>query len=153
MTSTLTGKLPLFLPWLVRLLSDETRTFRDAVIGSNFGSSPSKHAERCLTDQENEMLLTAGFGFALLTSLLVGTKNKGEKSMDDQRVEMRQLILPELPGNDARTKLTFVRKTLVAFCNLYHYSVNEDLSLSMLVLAPVKKLLVELDPLIDGETD
>jgi hypothetical protein len=143
----------LFLPWLVKFLGNETRPFRDALLGSTFGSSPSKHAERRLDQQEDEKLFTAGYGLTLVTSLLVGpltssspvNNNNKKREKNAQQAVMRELILPELPGDDEDAKLMFVKNTLKAFCNLYHFSVNEDLSLSMLVLAPIKKLLVELD--------
>ena len=128
-----------FLAWLTRWLVGETRTFRDAVVESTFGSSPSKHAERELDGGEKEKLMTAGNGFVFLVCLLVDEKRD---IASEDPVTADKLIMDELPGEDRDGKVSFLKNTLKAFCNLYHYSVGD---LSVAVVAPVKILIKRLE--------
>lgn len=130
-----------FLAWLSRWLVSQTTSFRDAVIGSTFGSSPSKHASRQLDSQEDERLVTAGNGFVFLACLMID--GGGDNSADSAATsKIRDLVLAELPGDNGDASLTFVKNSLKAFCNFYHYSVGD---LSVAVVAPVKKLIEQLE--------
>jgi hypothetical protein len=125
-----------FLSWLAAWLVDQTSTFRDAVMESTFGSSPSKHSSRTLQGNEDEKLVMAGNGFVLLAWVLVG---------DDTRpapLKVCETIEAELPGSDPATKRTFLRNTLKAFCNFYHASVGD---VSVVIVDPVKKLIRKLE--------
>jgi hypothetical protein len=56
--------------------------------------------------------------------------------------KIRFVILEELPGDDRDAKLAFVKNTLKAFCNFYHFSVG---GLSVAVIAPIKELIKKLE--------
>jgi hypothetical protein len=130
-----------FLAWLTRWLVDETRTFRDAVVESTFGSSPCKHRERQLEENEDEKLVLAGNGFIFLCCLLVDNGNGVDTSVEN---DPTAIILKELPGDSFEAKLLYMKNTLKAFCNFYHYSVGD---LSVAIVAPVKQLIQRLDSL------
>lgn len=130
-----------FLSWLTRWLVGETHSFREAVMESTFGTSPSKHQERKLDDQEDEKLVIAGNGFVLLTSLIVDDDNEDDEA-NKTGSSAQKIILSELPGSDRDAKMTFLKNTLKAFCNFYHYSIGE---LSVAVVAPVKQLIKRLE--------
>jgi hypothetical protein len=129
----------LFLTWLTRWVVSQTTSFRDAVVGSTFGSSPSKHASRQLDAQEEEKLVTAGNGFVLLACLMEDNRGGTDSAVTDG---IRDLVLAQVPGDDSDTSITFMKNTLKAFCNFYHYSIGD---LSVAVVAPVKKLIQQLE--------
>ena len=132
------GSCTLFLQWLTRWLVDETISFREAVVESTFGSSPSKHQDRQLDAQEDEKLVIAGNGFVLLCCLLVDDDNSNHGSLESAA----NIILKELPGTSCDSKLTYLKNTLKAFCNFYHFSIGD---LSLAIVAPVKQLMKRLD--------
>ena len=127
-----------FLTWLTRWLVNETGSFREAVEGSTFGSSPTKHSERRLEKDEDERLVTAGNGFVLLACLMIHSSSSEEET---GTTTCRDLILAELPGDQVDSKLTYVKNTLKAFCNFYHFSIGD---LSVAVVDPVRKLMAQL---------
>jgi hypothetical protein len=129
----------LFLTWLTRWLVSQTTSFQNAVVGSTFGSSPSKHASRQLDAQEDEKLVTAGNGFVFLACLM--EDNHGGTD-SDVTAGIRDLVLAQVPGDDSDKSITFMKNTLKAFCNFYHFSVGD---LSVAVVAPVKKLIQQLE--------
>jgi hypothetical protein len=129
----------LFLTWLTRWVVSQTTSFRDAVAGSTFGSSPSKHASRQLDAQEDERLVTAGNGFVLLACLMEDNHGGTDSAVTDG---IRDLVLAQVPGDDSDKSITFMKNTLKAFCNFYHYSIGD---LSVAVVAPVKKLIQQLE--------
>jgi hypothetical protein len=128
----------LFLSWLTRWLVGETHSFREAVTESTFGTSMSNHEERKLDAHEDEKLVTAGNGFVLLSCLLVD-ENDDEANADSSAYK---IILSELSGDDRDAKMSFLKNTLKAFCNFYHYSIGE---LSVAIVAPVKLLIKRLE--------
>jgi len=130
-----------FLTWLTRWLVGETGTFRDAVMESTFGASPSKHTDRKLEIHEDEKLVTAGNGFVLLTCLLVDEKKRSDVAHVFSTTA-HERILEELPGDAPEAKMAYLKNTLKAFCNFYHYSLG---SLSVAIVAPVKILIKRLD--------
>jgi hypothetical protein len=127
-----------FLPWLTRWLVNETRTFQDAVAESTFGSLPSKHEERRLASHEAEKLVTAGNGFVLLSCLML------DDDYNEGVSRSLEIISKELPGDTQDIKILYVKNTLKAFCNFYHFSVGD---LSVAVVAPVKALILRLEKL------
>jgi hypothetical protein len=133
------GDKELFLTWLTRWVVSQTTSFRDAVAGSTFGSSPSKHASRQLDAQEDEKLVAAGNGFVLLACLMEDNHGSTDSAVTDG---IRDLVLAQVPGDDSDTSITFMKNTLKAFCNFYHYSIGD---LSVAVVAPVKKLIEQLE--------
>ena len=138
---TINGGCIRFLQWLTRWLVNETTSFREAVVESTFGSSPSKHHDRQLDAQEDEKLVIAGNGFVLLCCLLLDD----DKSNDDNygpSETAASVILNELPGTNRHLKLTYIKNTLKAFCNFYHFSIGD---LSLAIVAPVKQLIQRLD--------
>jgi len=134
----------LVLTWLARCLVRQTASFRDAVIGSTFGSSPTKHASRQLDSQEDEKLVTAGNGFVLLTCLMIDSSGSSDNEVTSK---IRNAILEQIPGDDSDASMMFIINTLKAFCNFYHFSVGD---LSVAVVAPVKKLIQQLE-VVQGE--
>jgi len=141
-----------FLPWLVDWIVDQTTSFREALVESTFGSSPSKHSTRHLEEREDEKLVLAGNGFVLLTCLMLHGNSAlpGETEVDTSREQegnesVREMILFRLPGPDTGAKTIFVVNTLKAFCNFYHMTVGD---LSVPVVAPVKKLMEQLESTI-----
>lgn len=137
-----------FLQWLTRWLVDETVSFREAVVESTFGSSPSKHQDRQLDALEDEKLVIAGNGFVLLCCLLIEDDNGNEKPSVGTSESVTNIILDELPGTNCDSKLTFMKNTLKAFCNFYHFSIGD---LSLAIVAPVKQLIKRLDNRFDDK--
>jgi hypothetical protein len=137
-----------FLQWLTRWLVDETVSFREAVVESTFGSSPSKHQDRQLDALEDEKLVIAGNGFVLLCCLLIEDDNGNEKPSVGTSESVANIILNELPGTNCDSKLTFMKNTLKAFCNFYHFSIGD---LSLAIVAPVKQLIKRLDNRFDDK--
>jgi hypothetical protein len=131
-----------FLVWLTRWLVDETQSFRDAVIESTFGSSPCKHQERHLDEKEDEKLVLAGNGFIFLCCLLVDDRDGTDASAEN---DPTTIVLNELPGSSREAKLRYMKNTLKAFCNFYHYSVGD---LSIAIVDPVKRLIQRLDSIL-----
>jgi hypothetical protein len=124
-----------FLKWVTKFVVRETKSFQNAVVESSFSSSDNRHAERQLDRHENEALMMAGNAFIFLTCILVQVS---AKTSDQIQLD----IFAELPGETEAAKLLFIKNTLKAFCNLYHFSVG---ALSVAIVAPVKKLLVDLE--------
>jgi hypothetical protein len=129
---------PNFLKWLTSWLAGETKSFREAVLDSTFGSSESKHFERRLEKHEDDRVVTAGNGFVLLACLMIHDSTDEKTGITPPR----DLILAELPGDSVESKLSFVKNTLTAFCNFYHYSVGD---LSIAVVKPIKKLIAQME--------
>jgi hypothetical protein len=132
------GTSTCFLTWLTRWLVGQTKTFQDAVVESTFGTSPSKHTERKLSGNEEEKLNTVGNGFVFLTCLLV---NESERAAECS-CSADRIVLRELPGADREAKLAFLKNSLKAFLNFYHFSVG---ALSVAIIAPVKGLMKRLE--------
>lgn len=132
----------MFLTWLTRWLVSETQSFRDAVTEMDFGTLASKHLERKLDHQESEKLVTAGNGFVFLSCVLVDEIDDDDASA----VSAYSIILTELPGDDREAKVSFLKNTLKAFCNFYHFTIGE---LSIAVVGPVKSLIQRLDSMND----
>ena len=124
-----------FLQWLTKYVVSETKSFQDAVVESSFVASEDRHSERRLDKHENEALMMAGNAFIFLAYVLVGASTKTSNDVQEE-------ILAQLPGAQESAKLLFIKNTLKAFCNLYHFSVG---ALSLAIVAPVNKLLSDLE--------
>ena len=124
-----------FLKWLSCHVVTETKSFQDALVESSFGSIQDRHSERQLDKSENEALMMAGNALIFLACILVRTSAESSKKVQEE-------IMAQLPGRLESTKLLFIKNTLKAFCNLYHFSVG---ALSLAIVAPVKKLLSDLE--------
>jgi hypothetical protein len=141
----------LFLSWLTQWLTDETSSFRDVLLDS----STAIISERKFENTDSERLVTAGNGFVLLSCLLIKDNYKKgsslpspsstDKSIASSMSSISNSILIHLPGSDNSSKIQYIRSTLVAFCNFYHYSLGE---LSVAVVAPVKVIISRLDNIL-----
>ena len=133
-----------FISWLAAWLVGETESFRDAICA--FGSE-STHSQRRLETSENDQLVTAGNGFVLLASILAISaddlvqKNSADNNTFDQN-NVHELILTNLPGNDYKSKVGFMKNLLTIFCNFYQVSIGD---LSVAVTGPIKGLIRKLD--------
>lgn len=134
-----------FISWLVQWLVGETGSFREAI--STFGSE-SKHSERRLEANENDQLVSAGNGFVLLASILAYSAddfvqtNTSDSNTSNETVQ--DLVLANLPGDDYKSKVSFMKNLLTVFCNFYHVSIGD---LSVAVIGPIKGLIRKLDNL------
>ena len=135
----------LWLKWLCQWLVNQTDTFRDAILGlgKDKGSS-SASSERELQKHEEDRLVAAGNGCVLLACLMKEPEDISEEPESTNTI--RKLIIEQMPRNDdgSSTGVTMIINTLKAFCNFYHLSLGE---LSVAIVAPVKKLIQELEEL------
>ena len=127
-----------FLPWLTRWIVYETSTFRKSVLHGSFGKTNAtlnqNEADEAYLDKDaEEHLVTAGNGFILLACVII--------QGDDM---IRQSILLQMKNAGG---YTLIINTLKAFCNFYYYSVGD---LSVAVVAPVKKLISELERIAES---
>jgi hypothetical protein len=124
------------LSWLTRWIVSTTSGFRESVMKGSFGSSASTHVDNELKTGEDDNLVTAGNGFVLLASLMIGDDVSSRNNRD--------IIQEELPidQNGISGGIQFIVKVLKAFCNYYHYTVGD---ISVAVIAPVVKLITGLE--------
>jgi hypothetical protein len=90
-------------------------------------------------EDEEENLMIAGNGFVLLVCLLLS--QEGNAHGDTTR-QLRDIIMANLPGSGMSDKIAFLKNSLKAFCNLYHYKIGD---LAVAVVTPVKNLMLQLD--------
>lgn len=121
-----------FLQWLSRWIVDETSPFRKDVLEASFGKQQGADTavNPYLHKDAEEHLVTAGNGFVLLACLIMVPQDSQQTTI------IREVILQATAG------YTLIKNTLRSFCNLYYYSVGE---LSLAVVAPVKKLIAQLE--------
>ena len=147
------------LSWLAMWVASQTESYRDALMTGSFGERDVKcpgiesPSSRGLEKHEEEYLITAGHGFIVLACMMreaeqgvaVGGQNV-DSFMEDKKITLRirSTVLAEMPkdNNGDAIGVTFIIKTLKAFCNFYHYSVG---ALSVAVISPVVKLITELE--------
>ena len=116
----------------------------------------SSNEERDLTKEEEESLVLAGNGFIFLVWFMKLPQNADEISLCDSNRTSLDLMEHEQKNNNelaitrqqifslmpcSKGKL-YISNTLKAFSNYYHYSIGE---LSFAVVAPVRKLIIELE--------
>jgi hypothetical protein len=143
-----------FLTWLAQFLVAETKSFRDSILKGSFGcgqvdGSSELHSDRELDKNEQEQLVTAGNGCVLLACLLMDPPLDRTKYVETGLKEVtrkiRELIISEMPVDERSglpTGTLFIQNTLKAFSNFLYYSVGD---LSVAVVAPVRKLISELE--------
>ena len=142
------GKKISALSWVASWLTDQTTSYRDAMMTGSFGEGDSARGNsftpeeanehRDLEKHEEEYLVTAGNGFILLACLMKPIEEG--PNVDEDTSKIRQTILSEMPmdARGRRIGVTLIIKTLKAFCNFYHYSIGD---LSVAIVAPVLKLI------------
>ena len=134
-----------FLTWMTRWLVSETTAFREGLLHGTFGEKSESQVQRELSDdlddEAREHLVTAGNGFIFLSCLMTSPQTGADQQIQELS---RKRILQELPvgGDERRNGVSFVKNTLRAFCNFYHYSVG---AMSVAIIAPVKELIDRLD--------
>ena len=116
----------------------------------------SSNEERDLTKEEEESLVLAGNGFTFLVWFMKQPQNADKISLCDSNRTSLDLMEHEQKNNNelaitrqqifslmpySKGKL-YISNTLKAFSNYYHYSIGE---LSFAVVAPVRKLIIELE--------
>ena len=134
-----------FLEWMVSWLVEQTSSFREGLLHGTFGEKTESQQQRELSVElekgAQENLIMAGNGFVLLACMLAPM----EDPEDDQlRFHIQERVLQQLPEANGKNRggIVMVKNTLRAFCNFYHYSLG---ALSVAVVAPVKKLINQLD--------
>jgi hypothetical protein len=144
-----------FLIWLSQWLIAQTESFRESILKGSFGSGrvdgvSELHSDRELDKNEHEQLVTAGNVCVLLACLLIdpplldGTK-RAQTGLKGVTRKIREMILSEMPvdeGSGLPTGTLFIQNTLKAFSNFLYLSVGD---LSVAVVAPVRKLISELE--------
>jgi len=159
-----------YLLWLTKWVISETDPFRASVMNESFGKTGNKDDKYYFDSKVEEHIVTAGNGFIFLACLMVkasslssslssprtaNTNCSGDKICQSILLQMPQPP-PSLPSdvtsadfqittnnNGGSERYTLMMNTLRSFCNLYYYSVGDDLSVA--VLTPVKRLLEELE--------
>ena len=154
-----------WVKWLCQWLVKQTDSFREEILsigtdrsnkdpngGQNItkpgnGSSNNinnEHEE--LQKHEEEKLVAAGNGCVVLACLMT------ESDDDDPEfsVTLRKLIKDQMPLNKdgSSSGLTLIVNTLKAYCNYYQISMGQ---VSFAVVAPVKKLIEELEDIVKFE--
>jgi len=136
------------LAWLASWLTDQTTSYRDAVMKGSFGDegqsfSHGDNEPRDLEKHEEEYLVTAGNGFILL-AYLMKADDEVDAAGDKMTTSIREAILSQMPTDDGGRDIgiTLMIKTLKAFCNFYHFSIGP---LSVAIVTPVLKLIKDLE--------
>ena len=136
------------LAWLASWLTDQTTSYRDAVMKGSFGDeglslSHGAIEPRDLEKHEEEYLVTAGNGFILL-AYLMKADDEVDAVGDELTMSIRETILSQMPTDEEGRDIgiTLMIKTLKAFCNFYHFSIGP---LSVAIVTPVLKLIKDLE--------
>ncbi|KAG7366777.1 hypothetical protein IV203_029447 [Nitzschia inconspicua] len=104
-----------------------------------------------LHKHEEEKLVAAGNCCVLLACIM--TEPENDDGTDFSTIAVRKLIVEEMPESidGEQPGISMIINTLKAFCNFYHLSLGE---LSLAVVAPVKKLILELEEVkVDHPTE
>jgi hypothetical protein len=149
-----------WLKWLCQWIVKQTDSFREEIlaIGSTKASSKdtnernnnsnntSNDEDEGLHKHEEENLVAAGNGCVVLACLITEPNNDDPESS----VTIQTLIKDQMPPNKdgSSSDLTLIVNTLKAYCNYYHISMGQ---VSFAIIAPVKKLIEELDDIIKFE--
>lgn len=136
----------LWIKWLCQWLVTQTASFRDAILGIG-KKNRSGSEQRELQKNEEDKLVAAGNGCVLLACLMTEPDSISEEPESTNTI--RNLIIGQMPvdRDGSSTGVTMIVNTLKAFCNFYHYSLG---GLSVAIVAPVKKLIQELEEMEDG---
>jgi hypothetical protein len=159
-----------WLKWLCQWIVKQTDSFREEIlaIGStktktsnkdtkdggqnsandrNSNSNNTNHdEEEELHKHEEEKLVAAGNGCVVLACLMTEPDDDDPESS----VTIQTLIKDQMPPNKdgSSSGLTLIVNTLKAYCNYYHISMGQ---VSFAIIAPVKKLIDELDDIVKVE--
>ncbi|KAL3939198.1 MAG: hypothetical protein SGBAC_006035 [Bacillariaceae sp.] len=134
------GKI-LWLEWLCQWLKIQTASFQDAILDAGTKNGQSSSQERELQKAEEDRLVAAGNSCVLLACLMMEPESVSEEP--ELTNTIRRLIVDQMPkGKDGVSKgAIMIVNTLKAFCNFYQLSLGD---LSVAIVAPVKKLIQEL---------
>lgn len=140
-----------FVSWLTHWVVSQTESFRDGVMHGSFGKATKSDETNCqhskvyLDKHADENLILSGNGFILLVCCMIQSDPANPK-IEVISKSIRAIVIGSMPRDDngRSTGFTLIKNTLKAFCNYYYYSVRD---LSVAVVAPVKKLLVQLENL------
>jgi len=147
-----------WLTWLCKWVVEQTELFQDELlsIGSknkrsnssdvinSTGSAFAVDQDKELQKHEEDKLIAAGNGCVVLACLMT------EADDDDSECSsvIRKLVEEEMPFDPERNSspLALVMNTMKAYCNYYHMSMGQ---MSFAVVAPVKKLINDLEEVIE----
>jgi hypothetical protein len=110
-------------------------------------TNTSNEQEGELQKHEEEKLVAAGNCCVVLACMMIEPENDNDDA-NYSTSDVRQLIVEEMPETEdgESSGVSMIINTLKAFCNYYHLSLGE---LSLAVVAPVKKLILELEETMD----
>jgi hypothetical protein len=123
----------LFLTWLTQWM----------VEGMQDALGEMSDGEHKLDEQKREHLSTAGYGFVLLSYLLV---NEEDVDVDKNNTTAYQIILEELPGHDHDAKLAYLKNALKAFRYLFRCSMDD---VSVAIVDKVTSLIQRIESIPD----
>ena len=149
-----------WLKWLCQWIVKQTDSFREEILAigntkasnkdtnerNNNSNNTSNDEDEGLHKHEEENLVAAGNGCVVLACLITEPNNDDPESS----VTIQTLIKDQMPPNKdgSSSDLTLIVNTLKAYCNYYHISMGQ---VSFAIIAPVKKLIEELDDIIKFE--
>ncbi|OEU22474.1 hypothetical protein FRACYDRAFT_267291 [Fragilariopsis cylindrus CCMP1102] len=149
-----------WLKWLCQWIVKQTDSFREEILAigntkasnedtnerNNNSNNTSNDEDEGLHKHEEENLVAAGNGCVVLACLITEPNNDDPESS----VTIQTLIKDQMPPNKdgSSSDLTLIVNTLKAYCNYYHISMGQ---VSFAIIAPVKKLIEELDDIIKVE--
>ena len=142
------GKSVSWIKWLCQWVVQQTETFRHDILSiGNNKTDTKKHKSpeknKGLNSDEEGKLLAAGNGCIVLACLIC--KSDGDDPESSHRI--RKLIEDQMPpkADGSSSELSLVVNTMKAHCNYYHMTMGQ---MSVAVVAPVKKLIRELEEII-----
>ena len=149
-----------WLKWLCQWIVKQTDSFREEILAigntkasnedtnerNNNSNNTSNDEDEGLHKHEEENLVAAGNGCVVLACLITEPNNDDPESS----VTIQTLIKDQMPPNKdgSSSDLTLIVNTLKAYCNYYHISMGQ---VSFAIIAPVKKLIEELNDIIKVE--
>ncbi len=141
------GKSVSWLKWLCQWVVQQTETFRHDILSIGNTTDTKKHKSseknKGLNSDEEGKLLAAGNGCVVLACLIC--KSDGDDPESSHQI--RNLIEDQMPpkADGSSSGLSLVVNTMKAHCNYYHMTMGQ---MGVAVVAPVKKLIRELEEII-----
>jgi len=156
-----------WLKWLCQWIVKQTDSFREEILAigntktcnndtkdgrlnsaneRNRNCNGTNNEDKELLRHEEEKLVAAGNGCVVLACLMTEPDDDDPESS----VSIQNLIKDQMPLNKDKSSsgLTLIVNTLKAYCNYYHISMGQ---VSFAIVAPVKKLIEELENVIKFE--
>jgi len=157
-----------WLKWLCQWIVKQTDSFQEEILaigntkasnkdtkngGQNSANDRNSNSNNTNHDEEEELhkheeekLVAAGNGCVVLACLITEPNDDDPESS----VTIQTLIKDQMPPNKdgSSSGLTLIVNTLKAYCNYYHISMGQ---VSFAIIAPVKKLIDELDDIVKVE--